>query len=256
MNQSAHELPSHSVSRSYLLEAKFEFLKLVRTTAFAVPALLFTPLFYLLFGILIARGQGGEAARYLLWTYAVFGVAGNGLFSFGVTVALERDQGFLRYKRALPMPPGAYLCAKMLMASMFAFVTISLLAVLAASVGKVSMTPMQWIILFALNIVGVLPFCALGLWIGTLTSGQGAPAVVNLIYLPMAFLSGLMLPLSILPKFLQTLAPVWPSFHLSQIGLSVIGKHVGGSLWVHAAFLLIVTVVFSWLAIRRLARSN
>jgi len=252
MNVSA----SHSVLPSYLLEAKFEFLRLLRTPAFSVPAVLFTPLFYLLFGVMLSRGQGGEAARYLLWTYAVFGVAGNGLFAFGVTVALEREQGFLRYKRALPMPPGAYIFAKMAMAMMFALITIFLLAILSSSLGKVSMTPAQWGILFALNIVGVLPFCALGLWIGSVVGGQGAPAIVNLIYLPMAFLSGLLLPLSILPKLLQTLAPVWPSFHLSQIGLSVIDRDAGGSLLVHVAFLTIFTLVFAVLAKRRLSHCN
>lgn len=138
----------------------------------------------------------------------------------------------------------------------FALITICLLAVLSSSLGKVSMSPAQWGILFALNIVGVLPFCALGLWIGTLVSGQGAPAIVNLIYLPMAFLSGLLLPLSILPKTLKMLAPVWPSFHLSQIGLSVIGRDAGGSLLVHFAFLLIFTLVFALLAKRRLALSS
>jgi ABC-2 type transport system permease protein len=249
-------LASQSVLNSYFLESKFEFLRLLRTPAFSVPAVLFAPLFYLLFGVLLSRGQGGEAARYLLWTYAVFGVAGNGLFAFGVTVALEREQGYLRYKRALPMPPGAYIFAKMAMALMFALITICLLAVLSSSLGKVSMTPAQWGIFFALNIVGVLPFCALGLWIGTVLGGQGAPAIVNLIYLPMAFLSGLWLPLTILPKLLQTLAPVWPSFHLSQIGLSVINRAAGGSLLVHGAYLLIFTLVFALLAKRRLALSN
>ena len=46
---------------------------------------------------------------------------------------------------------------------------------------------------------GVLPFCAIGLFVGSLVGAQGAPAVVNMIYLPMAFLAGLWMPLSMLP---------------------------------------------------------
>ena len=55
--------------------------------------------------------------------------------------------------------------------------------------------PVRWS-----NVLGVLPFCAIGLFVGSLVSGQAAPAIVNLIYLPMAFLSGLWVPLQFLPK--------------------------------------------------------
>jgi ABC-2 type transport system permease protein len=100
----------------------------------------------------------------------------------------------------------------------------------------------------------VLPFCAIGLWIGSRVGGDGAPAVVNLVYLPMAFLSGLWMPLAILPDVVARLAPMWPSYHLSQIGLAVIGQGAGGAVGLHLGLLLGVTGVFATLALRRLAR--
>jgi ABC-2 type transport system permease protein len=246
-------LTTHHLWPSYFLEAKYEFLRLLRTPAFAVPALVFTPMFYLLFGVMLS--SKGGIASYLLWTYAVFGVAGHGLFSFGVVVALEREQGFLRYKRALPMPPGAYLFAKMAMAMLFSLITLCVLALLATLAGGVSMPLSHWGLFFGLNMLGAVPFSAIGLWIGSWVGGQGAPAVVNMIYLPMAFLSGLMLPVNVLPKMLQTLAPIWPSFHLSQLGLKVIGRDAGGSALVHIGVLVVFSVVFAVLAKQRLARN-
>jgi ABC-2 type transport system permease protein len=243
---------AHSPMRSYLLEARYEFLRLLRTPSFAVPSLLFPALFYLLFGVLLNKSNG-DAARYLLATYGVFGVMGAGLFAFGVTVALERDQGFLVYKRALPMPPGAYLLAKMAMALLFAMMISILLMSLAASVGGVSLRPSQWFLLFAVNLAGVLPFAALGLYLGSLIGGQGAPAVVNMLYLPMAFLSGLWLPLKMLPSWIGGMAPVWPSYHHSQIALKVIGMDAGGNLFVHLGVLFGITALFFALARRRLA---
>ena len=100
----------------------------------------------------------------------------------------------------------------------------------------------------------VLPFCAIGLYIGSVVSGQGAPAVINLLYLPMAFLAGLWMPLSMLPAFLAKLAPVWPAYHLAQIALAVVGLDNGGSAVVHGLVLAAVSVVFFTLARRRLAR--
>lgn len=241
--------------RSYVLEARYEFLRLLRTPSFALPSLLFPALFYTLFGIVLNRASG-DAARYLLATYGVFGVMGTGLFAFGVTVAMERERGFIAYKRALPMPPGAYLFAKMAMAMLFAAMISLLLAALAVTLANVSLAPWQWLMLFAINVAGVLPFCAMGLFIGTLVGGQGSPAVVNMLYLPMSFLSGLWLPLKMLPPVFATLAPVWPSYHLAQITLKVLGMDAGAALFVHVAVLAGVTAAFFLLARRRLRRAG
>ena len=107
-----------------------------------------------------------------------------------------------------------------------------------------------------LDTIGTLPFCALGLWIGSLVSGQAAPAVANLVYLPMAFLSGLWMPLKILPAAIGAVAPVWPPYHLAQLALKVVGQDVGGSTLVHVAALLAMTVFFYGLAWRRLSRPS
>jgi ABC-2 type transport system permease protein len=258
MNAIATTIPPHSPLRSYLLEAKYEFLRLLRTPSFALPSLLFPVLFYTLFGIVV-NGSNGGAARYLLATYGVFGVMGTGLFAFGVTVAMERERGFITYKRALPMPPGAYLFAKMVMAMLFAAMISLLLAALAITLAHVSLAPTQWLALFAINVAGVLPFCALGLFIGTLVGGQGAPAVVNMLYLPMSFLSGLWLPLKMLPPMfavIATVAPVWPPYHLAQLALRVLRMDAGGAWWLHVAVLAGFTVVFFLLARRRLQRAG
>ncbi|MCL6713486.1 ABC transporter permease [Pseudoxanthomonas sp. z9] len=241
--------------RAYLLEARYEFLRLLRTPSFSLPTLLFPALFYLLFGVLLGARQGGDvAARYFLATYGVFGVMGVALFGFGVSVALDRERGLLALKRALPMPPAAYLLAKTAMAMIFAAVVSVLLALIAAGLAGVSLSPWQWATLWLVNVLGVLPFAALGLWLGCLVGGEGAPAVINLVYLPMAFLSGLWLPLSMLPAVLSQLAQLWPAYHLAQIALRVVGKDAGQPLILHVAVLALVTVVFGLLAWRRLAR--
>jgi ABC-2 type transport system permease protein len=247
--------PARAPLRAYLLEARYEFLRLLRTPSFALPTLLFPALFYLLFGVLLGARQGGDvAARYFLATYGVFGVMGVALFGFGVSVALDRERGLLALKRALPIPPAAYLLAKTAMAMIFAAVVSVLLALIAAGLAGVSLSPWQWAALWLVNVLGVLPFAALGLWLGCLVGGEGAPAVINLVYLPMAFLSGLWLPLSMLPAVLSQLAQLWPAYHLAQIALRVVGKDAGQPLILHLAVLALVTVVFGLLAWRRLAR--
>ena len=134
------------------------------------------------------------------------------------------------------------------------FSGLILLGALAVGVAGVRLSALQWLALVATCLVGVLPFSALGLWLGTRVSGRGAPALINLIYLPMAFLSGLWVPLNMLPAVLQSIAPAWPAYHLAQIAQQVIGVDAGRPLLLHVAVLVAITVVFFLLARRRLVR--
>jgi ABC-2 type transport system permease protein len=253
MNAIVQSHVSDRVLRAYVMEARYEFIRLLRTPAFSLPVLMFPALFYLLFGTLLNHGNAA-AATYLFATYGVFGVMGIALFGFGVGVAEDRDRGLLTLKRALPMPRGGYLFAKMAMAMLFAAMLSPLLVLLAAGLAGVSLALSQWLTLITINILGVLPFAAIGLWLGTLFRGSSAVAVINLVYLPMAFLSGLWLPLAMLPGIFTTLAPLWPAWHLSQIALKVVGMDAGASLALHVSVLIGTTIAFFVLALRRLAR--
>lgn len=249
--------PPFSALRCYLLEARHEFLRLLRTPMFCLPTLLFPAMFYLLFGVLLNRGKAGggiDPAAYLLAGYCVFGVMAPGLFGFGVAVALDRESGWLRLRRALPMPAGAYLAAKLFMAMLFAALVTVVLASLAIVFGGVRLPLSSWLWLLVVDVVGVVPFCAIGLCIGSFVSGQAAPAIANLIYLPMAFLSGLWIPMMLLPALLKAIAPLWPAWHLGQLALAAIGQPSSGAVTLHLVALGLVTAVFLALARRGLAR--
>lgn len=250
---SAGGMPLRRVIGAYLAEARGECLRYMRAPGFMLPIMLFPTMFYLLFGVVMGRTAGADTARYLLVSYGVFGVMSPGLFGFGVSLALERDGGLLTYKRALPMPPGAYLLGKMLMAMAAAAVVILLLLAMGLALGHVDLTLQQTAMLLLTGVLGVLPFCALGMLVGTMIKGQGAPGMLNMVYLPMSFLSGLWIPINILPKVLQQVAPIWPSYHLHRLGLVALGlEH--GSVATHLAVLAGFAVICFVIAARRLRR--
>ena len=251
--RSGAAMPLPRLLGAYLQEARAECLRYLRSPGFVLPTLLFPATFYLMFAVVLNLGHGADGPRYLLGTYATFGVMAPGLFGFGVSLALERGNGLLTLKRALPMPPAAYLLGKMVMAMAMALVIVALLQVLAVLVAGVALSAPQLLRLSATGMVGALPFCALGLLVGTLVKGDAAPALVNLLYLPMALLSGLWFPLSMLPPLLRGLAPVWPSHHLNMLAQSAVGFDTG-SAWPHVVWLAVFTAVVTALAAWRLRR--
>ncbi|MDE2233978.1 MAG: ABC transporter permease [Gammaproteobacteria bacterium] len=232
----------------YLREAGFQFWGLVRMPGFALPTLLFPTMFYLFFGLIFAKGSGNSAAVYMLASYSTFGIMAPALFGFGMGVAMERDHGILAMKRVAPMPPMAYLAAKAAMAMLFALVIALLLFTLAGLFGGVTLPRAQWILLMLALIAGTAPFSALGLVIGLRAGGQASAAIINLIYLPMSFLSGLWVPLQFFPLWLQELARIFPAYHLSRIALGIVHQGGDGHYLAHVIYLLMFTVVCLWLA--------
>lgn len=232
----------------YALEAKTEFLKFIRMPGFAIPALLFPIMFYVFFALIINPSNSASAATYLLATYGVFGIMGPALFSFGVNVAIEREQGWFSLKQLSPMPISAYIIARIYAAMCFSVIMISALFILAYQFGQADLSIQQWSLLAITLLLGTIPFCIFGLAIGLSISGQAAPAVVNLIYLPMSFLAGLWLPISAFPNLLQELALLLPSYHLAQIALKIIGADEGQSMLMHGGYLLIFTLLVSYWA--------
>ncbi len=243
--------------RVYALEAKYQFLATLRVPAFAVPTLVFPLMFYVFFGLIMGtRGLSLVMPTYLLATYGVFGIIGPALFGFGVGLAEERGNGSLRLKRTTPMPAGAYLAAKLAMALLFASAIILGLFLLGAHGAGVELHRGQWLALAGVLLVGVLPFCALGLAIGAWISAQAAIAVVNLVYLPMAFLSGLWFPISAFPEIMQWIGTVFPAYHVAQLALKVIDLDQGQSAWLHFTVVALFTAAFLTLAAFGLKRGT
>jgi ABC-2 type transport system permease protein len=237
---------------AYLSDAKFESLRLLRTPAFSVPILAMPILFYTFFGVLLNGGHrppGFADQMFVGWT--VYGVMGPGLFGFGILVAVERNMGLFTFKRALPMPTGAYLAAKLMMAYAFALVVMAMLVTAGLTVGHVMLEPARLFTVALVMSFGVIPACAIGLMIGAYAPSSSAGAFANIIYLGMAFLSGLFFPLS---GFLHDIRGMWPTYHLAQLARAAGGLEHEGSIVQHLAVLVAISAGLILMAARRLSR--
>jgi len=236
----------HLHSRIVALESRYEIIKLFRTTPFIVPTLTFPIVFYFFFGVLMGgRGIGTvRLGTYLVATYGAFGVIGAALSAFGASIPVERGLGWLQLKHATPMPVYANLLAKLIAAMLISSIVVLLLVVVGTSFGGARIEAHQVATLFVTLVAGTIPFALLGVTIGYLASPQAAVAVLNLVYLPMGFLSGLWIPVEFLPGAVQQFAKLLPAFHLGQLALAAIEQPIRGSAASHVTALVGFTLVF------------
>jgi ABC-2 type transport system permease protein len=169
----------------------------------------------------------------MLAGYACFGLIGAALFGIGVGLASDLAAGWLELKRASPMPVAAYLFAKCASAVAFGLIIVSILAIIGTSFGDVHLSSTELIKMLGITIAGSISFASMGLLIALLVPAGAAPGIINLIYLPMSFLSGLWVPLKFMPHWLQGIAPLLPTYHLSQLMLHIFHYEDSMSLTTH-----------------------
>src|SRR5690349_7696045 len=75
----------------------------------------------------------------------------------------------------------------------------------------------MWLTLISRLLVGGLPFLALGFTVGYLASPNAAAPLLQIVFLPLSFASGRFLPTSMLPPFVQNLAPYLPTNRFGQV---------------------------------------
>lgn len=223
-----------------------EVLKLFRIPIFALGTFLFPILFFAMFGLPYVNYKLGgiDAGRYMMVSYGTYAIMATALFSFGSSIAAERGLGWNRLLRATPMRSITYFAAKIVMAALFGMATLTALFTFGALVGGVHMGAGLWVETIGLLVFGMVPFVTLGLFVGYVTGPNSSAIVVQFIFIPLAFASGLFIPLDGLPRVVQDVAPYLPSYHIAQLGWTALGSGDGDPAWMHALWISGYTLVF------------
>lgn len=173
--------------------------------------------------------------------YYMVGLVGFGammaLISTGARIASERTDGWTRQLRITPLSSRAYLRAKVLTGYAMALLTIASLYASGVVLG-VRLPADRWVEMTMLILVGLLPFAALGVFVGhLLTADTIGPAAGGLVSL-LALVSGTWFPLG--DGFMHDVAQWLPSYWLVQ------ASHValGGDAWSATGWI----VVAAWTA--------
>ena len=148
--------------------------------------------------------------------------------SGGASVALERSLGWSRQLRLTPLHPIAYVAMKVLTS-----MTLGLIAVVGTfaigALNGVHMTPQLWVETALASWACSFVFAAFGLFVGFLFPAENVMQFVGPLMAVMAMFGGLFIPLSQLPRGMQTFAMYTPMY---GVGLLARAPLVGGAtLW-------------------------
>ncbi len=161
-----------------------------------------------------------------------------GVFGTAPPLVELREQQILRRIGVTPLKRSTLLAAQI----GWRFTTGILSAVLLIGFGMIAYgisAAGSWLLLVASFVLGVFVFVALGFLLASLArSTEGVVGMGQMVMFPMMFLSGIFIPLEVLPAFLQSVAAVIPLTYLGdslqQTLLGAPGLH---PLWVNFSVL-------------------
>ena len=161
--------------------------------------------------------EGVRGTTYLVVGLIGYGVAATAFASLAITLVIRREQGLLKRVRGTPLSPATYLAA--VIGSTVAVIALQVAA--QVLIGRFLLDadwPAAVAPLVAAVALGAAAFAALGLGItGFVRTAEGSSAVVNAVYLPMAFLSGAFFSTEEMPAFLKAISELLPLTYLLDL---------------------------------------
>ena len=158
-----------------------------------------------------------KAIQYLTPGLLSWSVATSAVFGAALTLVNWRRKQVLRRLRLAPINPLTVLTSRLAVA-------VGVASVQAAVFIGVASLPIfglklsgQWWLAIPVFLVGILAFFSIGMLVGSFAKTEEAgTAAVNIVVLPMAFLSGTFFPLDQAPSWLQTVSKALPLRHMND----------------------------------------
>jgi ABC-2 type transport system permease protein len=221
--------------RLFVHELKGELLLYVRSRELAFFTFLLPMIFFVLLGSTYGKDkvEGVRGSNFLEAGMIGYGAISIAFAGLAIVLVIRREAGILKRLRATPLPAPAYVAA-LLAAFLAAFaLEVVCLIVLGRVLFSVAF-PDRIFSLVLVLLLGAVSFCGLGVGITALIkSAEGASAVVNAIYLPMAFISGSFFSRHSFPGFLRAIADVLPLTYFIKLvrGVMLHGQEIWALPW-------------------------
>jgi ABC-2 type transport system permease protein len=134
------------------------------------------------------------------------------------TVVSQRELGILKRRRATPLPAWALIASQSLTVVVMACASVVVL-VAVAGIAFGTTVPTGGVPALVLAVIfGSAAFCGLAYALSTMVdSADAAQPMIQIVMLPLFFISGVWVPTSQLPDWLNTVASIFPVEHVADL---------------------------------------
>lgn len=193
-----------------LTHLRYQFLEQLRVPI-ALVASAFFPAAAMLAFVVPFTGADPASATSATAGMMLFGAMSSALIGLSVSVAQDRERPWDPYLRTLPAGPLPRFAGRILTTMAGMLLSVVPVLLISAFLTAAAISPPRLVLGIGALLLGSVPFMLMGLFIGYAVSSKAAIAVSQVAYFPIAALGGLLMPLEVMPGFVQSLAPFVPS---------------------------------------------
>ena len=200
---------------------------------------LFPLTFFFIFGQAM-HGERGAAMTMVISMVLIIGILGNGLMGAGIRAVQEREANILRRYKVTPITPAPLLIASAVTGWILYMSNVILIFALAHFLYGMPW-PQSMAPLLIFITVSIVAFRAIGsILASVVNSMQESQLLVQLVYLPMLFLSGTTFPLSMFPPWLLEITQFLPATYMVTgiQGMLLRNEGIGANLYPVLALIL------------------
>ena len=175
--------------------------------------LIFFTLFASIFGsdTTMVRGQEIDTSTYYVPAILALALINATFVNLTIWLTIARERGQLKRVRATPVPAWVVIVGRTLTAVAVSFVMVVVVCLFGAVLYGVDLPTSTLPGVVVSVLVGTCSLAALGFAVaGVVPSENAAPAVANVIVLPLEFMSGIFVPSEQIPDWMDTIASVFP----------------------------------------------
>ncbi|MFZ0321164.1 MAG: amidohydrolase family protein [Candidatus Sulfotelmatobacter sp.] len=174
---------------------------------------LFPLTFFFIFGQAM-HAERGAAMTIVISMVLIIGILGNGFMGAGIRAVQEREANILRRYKVTPITPAPLLVASVVTGWILYMPNVLLIFALAHFLYGMPW-PQSMVSILIFITLAIIGFRSIGMIIASIVNSmQESQLVVQLIYLPMLFLSGATFPLSMFPGWLLTVTQFLPATYM------------------------------------------
>ncbi|HEX4167402.1 MAG TPA: amidohydrolase family protein [Bryobacteraceae bacterium] len=202
--------------RPYIAQIKSNLRLMARDRAVLFFSYLFPLIFFFVFAQSSHGSESAGAMTQIITMVLIISILGSGFFGAGMRAVQDRETNVLRRFKVAPVGAAPIIVASMV-SGLVSFLPVVVLFFVLANVRYHMPIPHNILTVLFFVAIALIAFRALGMIVASVVnSAAEANILIQILYLPMLFLSGATFPISMMPTWVQSIAQFLPATYLYQ----------------------------------------
>lgn len=199
---------------------RYEMIDLSQRKSVFILSTLLPVIFFLVFSSVMKipdKNIQEHFVRDYMLSMTTFSLTSFAIITFPLEMINDKEKGWSRALFRTPLNPSYYYICKVIKILMMYMLSILIVYLVGHFIKGVNMSLIEWLVCYFGLLFGGLIFLTFGILLSQFKDTQKVSTFGNVLYLGLAILGGLWIPVMTFPEWLQPIAKLTPTYNFKNI---------------------------------------